>query len=619
MKNYKGQNIVLIVAILFFFGLENLCGQTKAEKDYEIWNNTSLNDSIRADAYYSIVKDLSTVYPDSSLVMAKELLQFAKNKKLKYHEAHILGVIGLTHYNMDQYNDALDYFLKSLELSKQLDDKESIANNLLDIGLIYQANFDFKRSLDYFKESLELSKQIDNGELIALCFGNIGGHYLQIFKNDKAIEYYTLSLEKAQALENKKYLAYAYGGLGKCYTRAKDYDNAVENIQKSLTIYKSISNDFGVVSCLSRLTKCYLEQENYPLAIQYGKEGLKLAEKLNNQVSKRQISFYLYQIYKKLDNYKEALYHYENYFDNDEGYNFVESNKKLADLEIKRGKEKDSIIQVQNKQLHQAEIGLKDKQSKNITFAWIGSVVLISLLGFLMYKNAKRKQKIIENEKELQEQKFETLLKEQELLAIDAMIEGQEKERQLLANDLHDNLGSLMATIKWHFETLKKEKNEELLEKTSTLLDEAYQKIRGIAHTKNSGVLASKGLLVAIEKLINSVSLTNKLKIEVVANGLDTRLENSLELSLFRIIQELVTNVLKHANATEATIYLTKHETTITIMVEDNGKGFNIKSIEKTKGIGISTIEKRVENFGGKVIIESKINKGTAIIIDIPL
>lgn len=433
MKNYKGQNIVLIVAILFFFGLENLCGQTKAEKDYEIWNNTSLNDSIRADAYYSIVKDLSTVYPDSSLVMAKELLQFAKNKKLKYHEAHILGVIGLTHYNMDQYNDALDYFLKSLELSKQLDDKESIANNLLDIGLIYQANFDFKRSLDYFKESLELSKQIDNGELIALCFGNIGGHYLQIFKNDKAIEYYTLSLEKAQALENKKYLAYAYGGLGKCYTRAKDYDNAVENIQKSLTIYKSISNDFGVVSCLSRLTKCYLEQENYPLAIQYGKEGLKLAEKLNNQVSKRQISFYLYQIYKKLDNYKEALYHYENYFDNDEGYNFVESNKKLADLEIKRGKEKDSIIQVQNKQLHQAEIGLKDKQSKNITFAWIGSVVLISLLGFLMYKNAKRKQKIIENEKELQEQKFETLLKEQELLAIDAMIEGQEKRTTVVS------------------------------------------------------------------------------------------------------------------------------------------------------------------------------------------
>ncbi|GAB4159798.1 MAG: hypothetical protein Tsb0033_14820 [Winogradskyella sp.] len=253
----------------------------------------------------------------------------------------------------------------------------------------------------------------------------------------------------------------------------------------------------------------------------------------------------------------------------------------------------------------------------------MGSILTLifgSVLTYFIFKNTKRKQKLAEQAKEIETQKLATVLKEQELVAIDAMIEGQEKERQRIANDLHDDLGGLMATVKLHFNALKDKNSTELFDKTNQLIDEAYDKVRSVAHAKNSGVIAKQGLLKAVEHMAEKVSSSNQIEIEVLDHGLEQRLENSLELTLFRIIQELITNVIKHAKATEATIHLTNHEDSINIMVEDNGKGFNPNQITKTnKGMGISSIDKRVELLDGKLTIESEKDKGTTVIIDIPL
>nr|WP_262896329.1 sensor histidine kinase [Hyunsoonleella ulvae] len=200
------------------------------------------------------------------------------------------------------------------------------------------------------------------------------------------------------------------------------------------------------------------------------------------------------------------------------------------------------------------------------------------------------------------------------------MIEGQEKERQRIANDLHDDLGGLMATVKLHFNALKDKQTPELFDKTTTLLDDAYQKIRSIAHVKNSGVIAKQGLLVAVKNMADKISMANTISVEVTHHGLENRLENSLELTIFRIIQELITNVIKHAEATEATIHLTNHDDVLNIMIEDNGVGFNPKQVTKShKGMGISSIDKRVEHLNGKMTIESEKSIGTTIIIDIPI
>ena len=211
--------------------------------------------------------------------------------------------------------------------------------------------------------------------------------------------------------------------------------------------------------------------------------------------------------------------------------------------------------------LLQSEIEKERLQQRNL---WIGGITLLLIGGFFsffLYKNTKRKQQIAEQEREIEIQKTEKLLKDQELSSINAMIEGQEKERQRLASDLHDSVGATLSAARLQFEHLQKHKGslpneEELYDKTGKLLEEAYQEVRSMAHIKNSGVLAKLGLLPAIEKLAKNVSVS-KLHVEVKDFGLNERISNTLEITIFRIIQELVTNIIKHANASEASISLT--------------------------------------------------------------
>jgi signal transduction histidine kinase len=193
-----------------------------------------------------------------------------------------------------------------------------------------------------------------------------------------------------------------------------------------------------------------------------------------------------------------------------------------------------------------------------------------------------------------------------------------------MASDLHDSVGATLAAAKLQFNYLKnnkgKLKNEdELFEKTSVLLDDAYTEIRAMAHLKNSGVIAKNGLLPAVEKLAKNVSATSALTIEVQDFGLDERLENSMEITVFRIIQELVTNIIKHSKASEASISITQHTDLLSIIVEDNGQGFNQKSIHEKDGMGLANIERRVEHLEGSIEVDSTKGKGTTVLIDIPI
>ena len=279
------------------------------------------------------------------------------------------------------------------------------------------------------------------------------------------------------------------------------------------------------------------------------------------------------------------------------------------------------ILKTQQKELENAQL----RQNKTWLIVALSLLALLSALSYLAYKNIKAKKKIVEKEKEVQSQKMEKLLKDQELLSIDAMLEGQEKERQLIANDLHDNLGSVLTALKFNFQNIRDNKDvsvtvkDLLLTKTDALLEEAYQKVRGIAHATNAGVNAQEGLMPAVSNFAAKVSLMNKLSINVESHGMNKRLENALEITIFRIIQELITNVIKHARATEATINLTLHQESLNLMVEDNGLGFTVDQVKPKEGMGLHSIQKRIENLGGTVTIDSIAQKGTTLILDIPI
>lgn len=266
---------------------------------------------------------------------------------------------------------------------------------------------------------------------------------------------------------------------------------------------------------------------------------------------------------------------------------------------------------------------LQLKQDRVWLIAGLVAAALLLAVGYFAYLSQRSRVKLQLQEKEVQAMKLEKQLKDQEVLGIDLMIEGQEKERQRIANDLHDDLGGQLAAIKIKLEGLQrlstKQDQSDLLHHTTDLLNEAYQKVRSMAHARNAGINAQEGLLPAVRNFAAKVSTANRLAIQVEEHGMDSRLENSLEIAIFRVIQELITNVIKHSQATEAFIHLTQHEQSINVMVEDNGIGFDRTKIKPGNTMGLYSIQKRIENLGGSVTIEPIPEKGTSVIIDIPL
>lgn len=267
---------------------------------------------------------------------------------------------------------------------------------------------------------------------------------------------------------------------------------------------------------------------------------------------------------------------------------------------------------------------LEEQQKVRANRNWLIAACLALFLGsgiaILLQKNTSKKRQLAEQEALLKQERVDNLIKEQELVSIDAMIAGQEKERQRVANELHDDLGSLMATIKLHFDNSKVSKKDPGLQNAQKLLEEAYQKVRGMAHSKNSGVMSDQGLLPAIKKMAQVITETNALEVAVEDFGMGDRLENSLELNLFRMVQELVANAIKHAQASKVSIQLTQHNDTLNIIIEDNGKGFDRSKVAASEnGMGLTTIEKRVEHLEGSFTVDSILGKGTSVLIDIPV
>lgn len=512
-------------------------------------------------------------------------------------------------------------------------------------------------ALDNYKEALELAQNKQNNILICEALKKIlKVHRISyLYDNETYIPYLNLYNDSAyDGLENAYYDYYnlilnfknynienwnpqSYKRLsnylntnnqpylrGISYTVIASYYEELNNIDSSFYYINKSEKAFSDINYNykgARLNALYTFKAR--VALKNGK--LNLAQEALTNAKKHQFNKTDFQNTSRIHWYKSLLdtinNDYKSAFKELVRYDVIQDSIKaarfsdlLSELETKYETEKK---EKENIQL-QSDIATEKRNKRNI---WIGFIV-ISIFGsitfFLIQKDTRRKQKLAEQEKKLETQKLATVLKEQELTAIDAMIEGQEKERQRIANELHDDLGGLMATVKLHFNALKDKKSPELFEKTNLLIDEAYEKVRTVAHAKNSGVIANQGLLKAIQDMAIKVSGSNKTVIEVVDYGLENRLENSLELTIFRIIQELTTNVIKHAEASEATIHITNHEDSLNLMVEDNGNGFNTKDISKNSGMGIHSIDKRIENLGGTVIIESEINKGTTVIIDIP-
>jgi signal transduction histidine kinase len=407
-----------------------------------------------------------------------------------------------------------------------------------------------------------------------------------------------------------------YAMMGRSYDISlNDYENALKYHQMAIDLYLQnnlfYTRDESFSSFVNKAIILFLQKKNQT-SISVLREASKIKLRKDKEFSRVLALDWMSKNYEKLQVYDSALFY------NKERIKLQDSLNQLANAQ------NISFLQTKFKTAEKEKQILEEQQKVRVNRNWLivaGFTLLFGAgIAFLLQNNTTKKRLLAEQEALLKQERVDNLLKEQELVSIDAMIAGQEKERQRVANELHDDLGSLMATIKLHFDNSKVSKKDPALKNAQKLLEEAYQKVRGMAHSKNSGVMSDQGLLPAVKKMAQVITETNALEVVVEDFGMGDRLENSLELNLFRMVQELVANAIKHAEASKVSIQLTQHEDNLNIIIEDNGKGFDRSKVDASKtGMGLTTIEKRVEHLEGNFTVDSILGKGTSILIDIPV
>lgn len=547
-----------------------------------------------------------------------ELKKFKPNALSIKDRALFEHLSGKTEYLNSSGVGAVEHFVKAKELYLQAKDFDKVAELLVTLAeqksLSNYKYADYKPLLD---EAIIYAEKSKNPDILCKTYKQIGKS-LRDSEPQKAIDYFQKAIDIAHKNNLYVHKIKITGNIGTTYfgvlndlKKARYYQNL------SLEISKKHNYQEGMAYAYVNLAAIFRKEKNYEAALEY----YSMVQELKFDNYKTNFDLYVYQFisdtYKEMKNYEKAFEYLDKKKALEKELSDQEENKIIRDINTK--------YETQKKELENKNLKIKDQQNKLILYSFIGLFLLFVIAAYFRISHINKKKKIAEQEKLIESQKLENVLKDQELHEIDVMLEGQEKERIKIANDLHDNLGSILATLKLNFQNLYQQKegiNEEeqgMFAKTDDLIEEAYQKVRGMAHAKNAGVIGSEGLVPAVQNIAKKVSIPNKLKVQVIPFGMTERLENTLEVTLFRMIQEILTNTIKHAEASEITISLTQDEDSINILIEDNGKGFNPKTINKKEGMGLTNIEKKTEQLNGTFNIDSFEGKGTTIIIDIPL
>lgn len=561
-------------------------------------------------------KAVDSLFKNYSYTKSLEKLQAIHPEKLtKEQKANYYFFSAQLNQKLNKSDLSYKDYLLSKKLYNSIDSIEKVQEINLYLAVLVNAQENNRNNAYiYINEYLDYAIRKKDPYKLAKAYKQLGNMSAGI-DNKKCLKYYNLAIFNNQKAKDSTLYSDIYKNLGLVYNIVlQKPDSGLYYLNKALKFDMVLNKGNGICFNYINQASSYSYLGNFNKAIEYLKKAEKAPIRENRLKTKEIIYDNLANAYDSIQDYKQAYFFHTLYIKYKDSISEENQNIAINDIQTKyRTKEKE----LEN-------ISLKNK-NKIITYSTIGLLIIFLIIGILTYKNLSKKKKIAEQEKLIETQKIEKILKEHELNEIDLMLESQEKERQHIANELHDSLGSQLATLKLNFQNLKRQSDPTaqenmLFEKTDALIEETYQQVRNISHLKNLGVVGNEGLLISVKKMAEKMSIINKLNINVIPFGLKERLENQLEVTLFRMIQELSTNIIKHSGATEVNIYLTQHSSNeINIMIEDNGKGFDPKSVIAKEGIGLKSIEKKTEQMGGTFTIDSILSKGTTIIIDLPL
>lgn len=554
---------------------------------------------------------------DNHLEKSLELHQ--KALKLRTSLGDVAGMgssqlkVGMMYYQLNQLDKALEAEQKALILLRKVQNKQGEAYALNNICGVLNDQKQYGNLRKYALESYAICKEIDDMQGMANALNYLGMELENRNHTREAEEKYKESLEMVTSLRDTNRMANLLNNLGHLH-RNTNQKLTLSYYEESLRLLlaHSVQDTDNIIGCLANVASQYNIRKDFKKAIRLSRAAMLLSEQAR-------MDRYLSQLYRQLSDifaqtgeadsalkYSAAFHEQvEKKFSADMAANF---SKLQTQFEIDLREQQKATLARENEL----------KAQKLIRYQiLVSSLVVILVLVVWVFWLIRNRQKIIQK-RQLDEQRWQ-----QQEARTKAVIEAEERERQRIARELHDGVGQQLSAARLHLSALEgtfdstQSQEESLLSNAISMMDDAVKEVRSVAHTMLANALLKQGLAGAVRDFIQKINSSGLIRIELEISGLDRNLDPTLESMLFRIIQEIMSNVIRHSGANQVTIQLHRHETELVLMVEDNGVGFDVSAV--SNGAGMQNMKSRVAYINGSFEVDSSTGKGTTISVEVKL
>ena len=539
-------------------------------------------------------------YEAGKQLCLQAVLQSRKTRQFFLNSSRAFSNIGNAYSYQSEFREAAKYYYYAILVAEK-DTASAIyiggfynnmATVLLSIGRYNQAI--------YYLNKAEAAN-IKSGAYSSLSstYNNMGVAWSNKGDRDKAREYFGKALQISKQYNKRQSEVAALINLGADCIERGEPAKAVPYLKAVLNNKKGVNPYYKETNALCLLGTAYIYLEDYPNAERYLQLTLKRAGQLGIPEFTREAHAQLSDLYSQTKDYEKAFFHQQAYMRLKDSIVNKEKTDAVSLLEVKyRTAQKDKelvekqlLIKEQERQLTQKNIWIT-----GITLGALASCILL----FSLYQKYRHRQR-------MQAKQILILTQEQQIERLRAMMQGEEKERTRLARELHDGVGGTLAAVKMNFGAVQKHfpflTQEDSFSEAMEMLDTMSTELREAAHNLMPESILQHGLPESVRRYCEQIRKGKDLDIEFQAYGAFHQLDADTVISTYRIIQELLHNIVKHARATHAIVQLSHHDHLLSVVLEDNGVGFNPDG--ETTGIGLKNLRSRVRRMNGQMTIET--------------
>lgn len=526
--------------------------------------------------------------------------------------------IGRALYNLSMfyqtridYETSLKYALECNRIFKQKNEPLLYSRSLISLGNIYEYLQEYDTALACYEECKKINLEFNNLKRAARVAGNKAVIYFHLDKLEEAKNEILDAIKFNETIKDTNELSLLYRNGSVIYKKLELRDTALVYAHQAMFMAERADDKMLIADALLNLAVHYKQLNKYQLAENYYLQGIDTSKKYDLKWEMQNAYWNIAMLYEATGDFKKAYEYQQKYSDITENITNEEKTrareKYKAEYELLHYKDQNRIKELENKKI---------RFQRNFSYGIGVTIIVLLVLILIFFRMRARKNRIIAL------QKIQKLEDEKKLMAAQSVMVGEEKERERIARELHDGIGVLLSTASIHFSSVEEKsdpRTSEMLQKANKLLKDASKEVRQISHNMMPGVLSKFGLREAIEDLCEDVEEAGDMTVNLHLSLAEGRLPQNTEIMIYRVIQEMLNNTIKHAKASLIILSMTRGETDLQIEYSDNGVGFEENKLLHGKNIGLSGIRSRIEYLGGKIILSSAAGKGTRYSISIPV